>query len=1083
MLTQASSPRARAVRPCLLLAAALVVLTHVSWSQTPVDIYYDSVGIPHIFGDSDEAAFYGLGWHHMMEYPIGTLNALWLTSGRMAEIAGGFPPDTNQGRHGVGYVDEDRLVRLWELPAIAARHAVEMGPSGSDTLRFIEAYVAGIEAGRAWWREEDISPPHGDPLGSTRIDALIGSMLEVNVDPAPDYLRVPLNGLGVRFNDSSLPTRIRNVVDRLFAYDMPVTTEHVLQLGAAINSFFLLRNNRVPINVLGPPPADDADIEGLVPAFEPPPRLASNGWMINALGSGGSVQTMSDGHIPVNTLAFRSYIVQVSGVDYHVTGLIMPGYPCPFVGFNDEVSWVTTAVVSDAVAENKWTVHLEDSPDPTDRHFLFDTGLSPSAGSGGGNIAMATLGPNQHPESAIDSVDLEEVIDGLVVYDTLLDTTSVINVPRYYVPVHAVEPSLGFSRYPVLASRAPLPGDDIVFQQAAFTVEGSPWEFLFLMGMADDTSDDGTSVMDDVLAALDAALVTFGHGNNLMVADRDGNFLYHQMGRYPVQGPAVPSSDFRQEALLDGSDIDWRWTGFLSNAEVPRIGPVDTSGAAEIWINNNVTPDRVEYGPNGIPGDGDDRFTAADLASYPPYVVLQDTFSTFRQQRAEELLRPMIGGVTPTVNEAIARDQADPWSRGMWPLFEILRGDVNMDGVVSMAETSLQFSALDDLETSNSTEYTRVQDFMDWIEEYRHDDETDTPNPAYDFIAHAYSQVIVHTSQLQSVYATLLEARSRNGALPPLTTEQATLGTDPLHVLFSSPSLFTQTDYGPNAEQMVRALVVISGVWMRGTGPRGMRNAELLGGLFPDMGTSADINWHDSRFFTPVEDASTASRDWSSLITGSRMTRWGHVNCITLTPHGFRPVKRNRLNKKQRVPRSPGDPVVRPEDFAEVYVYSAVDPTMLLDQSIPFALLKIPYQTMQPVYALPLGGTRESLFSVRSKRIFVTPFPLGYYQGYYAWPSVSGLLGGFYYFVPHTAGSQNMLSVELTSSGASAHLLIPYGATEITRDLTPDLNPMLDDLSYQNRFGPLQSYVNGDWQDVETDEGMLGMAQYSLTYP
>ena len=54
-------------------------------------IFYDEHMIPHVLGQSDEAAFYALGYHHMVDFPIATLNALWLHSGRMAEIIAGGP--------------------------------------------------------------------------------------------------------------------------------------------------------------------------------------------------------------------------------------------------------------------------------------------------------------------------------------------------------------------------------------------------------------------------------------------------------------------------------------------------------------------------------------------------------------------------------------------------------------------------------------------------------------------------------------------------------------------------------------------------------------------------------------------------------------------------------------------------------------------------------------------------------------------------------------------------------------------------------------------------------------------------------
>lgn len=477
------------VRMCLArlpLALALHVLVSAASSQETTRIYYDSHSIPHIFGTTDERALFGLGYHHMLDYPIGTLNMLWLTSGRAAEV------------WGKSYVDEDRLIRLWEVDAIAARHRTEMMASG--TFALIEAYVEGIEAGRAWWRDG------GLPADSPHIQSLLGGSLsnndplQVHVDPVPYWLHPSFSPYG-RFNNPNTRASILNVTHRLFQQNMPITEEHVLNLGVAINSFFLLHSNSGRSNAF---PGLSLEKGPLEPEAEGNARLASNGWMISANANPSpNVLTLADGHVPLNRLAFRPYIIQVWGDTYRATGLTMPGYPAVYVGFNEHVSWLVTAPAvrydgAGPVARNRWEVTLDGN-----RQFPFD---------GGGSPISLTQMPANIPQ-----------------YDPA--SGAVVNVPvtLEYVERHSSEPMLGFTRYPVVLDRPADPNETIGFEQAAFATEGSPWEFFFRMGRAQNA-------VADVTAALGAAKALFGNGMNLLVADTDRNMRYEFMARIPQQG-------------------------------------------------------------------------------------------------------------------------------------------------------------------------------------------------------------------------------------------------------------------------------------------------------------------------------------------------------------------------------------------------------------------------------------------------------------------------------------------------------------------------------------------------------------------
>ncbi len=936
-------------------------------------IYYDARMIPHVFGDTDEAAFYGLGFHHMLEFPVGTLNLLWLHSGRMAEIAG------------ESYLDEDRLIRLWDVPAVAARHRQEL--AAAQLLPLIQAYVRGIEAGRAWWRE-----PAG-PANSPRFAALLGAALEAPIDPVPDYMNQAFSPFG-SWNDPTVPQQMQRVLERLFDEDLPITADHVLRFGAALNSFFLLHGNPVELDVL---PDDEPD-PPLPVAPAPLPSLGvrsfsqstkfSNGWLVGLSATTGGALSLCDNHVALNELHVRPYLVQIAGDHYEATGLCMPGIPGVFEGFNDSVSWLVTAPAGAPVAHNNWQATLEPSPDPEDLRFTF-------------------TGPG-----FTDEVALEKVEELVPYFDPLSGATSSYLDTRYYVPRHPAEnPALGFDRYPVvpLTADPPVPGGVVRFEQAAFSYERSPWEYVLRFGCARNAKSD----VDAVLAG---GLLVYGNGSNLMVADRAGSFRYLYMARIPIQGSEVPPANYDEQAILDGSRLDWRWKGFHPVSDLPSIGPVDVSMSPQAWINDNVTPDEVEpY-----------LFDEADLASYPAYMVSQTTISSWRQVRAEELLRPPVL-LSQLASEKAATDKQDVWMHWMWPFFKLAAGQAPL-GTSAQAQLLLQ-----------------------WIDEYRTHDEQDQPNPSYDFVAHVFSQATVYGVLLRSHYLDELAEEAENAALTP---EQASFGTDPRHPLFEDPSSFDYAGYAPNIRSMAKALERVAFLWKAGTGPSGLVNQALLAGWSP--GIPGDP-WGDPRYDVDIAPS------WRPTIGGQKVTRWGHVDMLCLTPHYLPPPKRQYLEDAQN---RGGDKYL----FIRGFTYLGLNPPLL--DTLPYANLKLPFFEQQQVAVRPVGGSIDSLFRTQHLPIFDDPRPKDYQESVYDWdPSA------FFDWHPETAGSQCLFSVHLRPNApAQGRFLLAIGATEIT---APDLlgNGELD---YQERFAPTQDFVDGTWGPIVTQEAALGPPRYTL---
>ncbi len=936
--------------------------------EDQVEIVYDDNLIPHVFGTSDEAALYGLGYHHVLEYPIGTLNMLWLSSGRMAEVAGG------------SYLDEDRRIRLWEVPRIAERHRGELADAG--LLPLLEAYVRGVEAGRAFWRDG------GTPETSARIDALFGPQGEIFVDPVPDYLNPLFSPFGP-FNDPTLPQQMRAVVDRLFAEDMAVTLDHVLRLGVTVQSFFLYNPNAAPQTVLPPIGSaaplvaqGSAEQETMRPLNDSGTPM-SNGWMIpGGAALFGRPIVLSDSHVNFNRLHLRPYLVQVAGSSFQSTGLSLPGHPGMINGFSERIAWTVTASPP-AVSQNAWTVQLESSENADELFFAVDA------------------------ESGESTQSLEKVLDPIDVFDPRTGTVSTFVDTRYYVPQHSTESKdLGFDRYPVIptSSNAPRPGDVIRFEQASFTAEGSFWEFTLGMGRAHD-SHEARDVVE-------RARPIFGDGNNLMIADRDSNLLYVLAARTPIQGDGVPEAEFRADALLDGGSLGQRWRGIHPFEEMPILGPVDLSHENEVWINNNVTPDRIVDG----------RFTEEDLADFPAYMVPRESVTTWRQERARDLLMRLPFKLPPLYSELVGRDMTDAWTKEMWPLFE--QTDALVAGGLS----------------------ANARLFVDWVNEYRDEDEWGGHNPHYDFVAHRFSRVTVYTVVLRSLYERALEGTTS-------TELQATLGTDPLHPALEDPYAFDPVAYAPNLAAMRAALENTTGLWLLGSGPNGLSNQAQLAGL------SASIPgdpWADERFSTDRDP------HWLGVLPGDKVTRWGHAHMIALTPHA---------------PDIPGAADLGPSiPLFQGFLFAALQPAFL--SALPFPFLRLPFYAAQTPRVLPIGGTDQSLFTTKHQQVLSGPPPNGFDQSIYRSSPQD-----FFNYHPHTSGSQTLFSVQLQPSGwwwpaPWTLFLQAVGGTEITK---PDL---FGDglLAYQDRYANLEAFSRGWWGFLKTKRWFLGAPTHVLSY-
>jgi hypothetical protein len=336
------------------------------------------------------------------------------------------------------------------------------------------------------------------------------------------------------------------------------------------------------------------------------------------------------------------------------------------------------------------------------------------------------------------------------------------------------------------------------------------------------------------------------------------------MAHVPIQGPdvrrTVARGDYEAldlgERVLDGSLPGLRWQGFYSPAAVPQIGPVEVTGP-EVWLSMVATLDQVEVGPLAA-DPNDDRFTAADLASFPPEITRLPSRSNWAQVRARELL--MQGNLTPAalagMTESAAVDWTDPWMVTLWDFFRRVRD-------IKVAELGPQ---------------PDVDRFIAWIEAYRHlTADGITCDPAVDFVAHPRSLVTVYTTQLQARYMNELALQSG------LTVLQAELGIEALHPLYTlGPAALTRPAYDPNIEAMWTALAETVPLWQQGSGAQGLQNREVFVNQWMLEPWSSDPRFNDTQ--AALDTLACGPNNFAPDMGGTAAIRWGEVNLLILTP-------------------------------------------------------------------------------------------------------------------------------------------------------------------------------------------------------
>jgi penicillin amidase len=286
----------------------------VSGLKAAVDVVRDSNGIPHIYAESKEDAYFALGFVHAQD-------RLWqlelnrrIVSGRMAEVLGGKAVDT------------DRFLRTLGVRRNA--EAIFRQLDG-DTQAILEAYAKGINS-----------------YLSSRTGPLPPEFL-ITGAPEPEPWQ-PADSIGWQ---------------TMLAWDLGANwTQELLRMRLAqklslqqINEFLAPYPGDVPVET-GDYTQFYRNLAGLTEQLakvqeKAPPSLVegmgSNNWVLSGKSTAsGKPLLANDPHLALSAPSLW-YFAHLDAPDLHVTGASFPGIPAIVLGHNRRIAWGFTNTAPD----------------------------------------------------------------------------------------------------------------------------------------------------------------------------------------------------------------------------------------------------------------------------------------------------------------------------------------------------------------------------------------------------------------------------------------------------------------------------------------------------------------------------------------------------------------------------------------------------------------------------------------------------------------------------------------------------------------------------------------------------------------
>ncbi|MBI9070542.1 MAG: penicillin acylase family protein [Melioribacteraceae bacterium] len=284
----------------------------VSSIKDDIDIYFDKNAVPYIYANSDEDAFYALGFTHARERLFQMDILRRAGTGKLSEIFGSKT------------VNIDKMFRTIGIESLAEKSLSKLD---EKTAKIVENYCNGvneyIQSNFNYSIEFDIlnyEPELWKPVHTLLIVKLLA--WELNLSWWSD---IAYSHLTQKLGDEL----VKDIIP-----DYPENSPTIIPKN--IRNFTAIGTDFIKLN------KDFKSFTGLEGT-----HLGSNNWVVDsARSSSGSPIIANDPHLSLQVPG-KWYVASLKSKSFNVQGFTLPGVPAIVIGKNKNISWAVTNVMTD----------------------------------------------------------------------------------------------------------------------------------------------------------------------------------------------------------------------------------------------------------------------------------------------------------------------------------------------------------------------------------------------------------------------------------------------------------------------------------------------------------------------------------------------------------------------------------------------------------------------------------------------------------------------------------------------------------------------------------------------------------------
>jgi penicillin G amidase len=318
-----------------------------------IEIIVDDMGVPHIYASNDRDLFYGYGYQLACDRLLQIEMWRRFAFGRRAEILGA----SFQGSFGATALQDDKLVRLFNLPHFGSLDAELMRKEHPERWALVQAWRAGINRRVQEVRDGSVPRPFG--FGESELD-----FLPELWDEADPFIIQKMIQLGL---DQTL---LFEILVTLLGQLKPDTLA-AAQMFKPARPAWTVPPEDMPSGASGATadwsaPSPPAQRELPEWATDPAlwsrmigaPRPGSNNWAVDGRFTDNQKPMIAgDPHL-VFTLMGAMYAVHLSGGSFDVAGFAFAPAPGIFAGHTRGAIWTPTSAFGDVM--DLWAVQVSD---------------------------------------------------------------------------------------------------------------------------------------------------------------------------------------------------------------------------------------------------------------------------------------------------------------------------------------------------------------------------------------------------------------------------------------------------------------------------------------------------------------------------------------------------------------------------------------------------------------------------------------------------------------------------------------------------------------------------------------------------